>query len=157
MFSSGVTTERKTICSESHAHMLLLIKDSPERSLLLKIIFKLLGCLSLLYSAWVKSATKSSLGRKRVSFTLQLTVHRKESQGRNLEARTEAEITEEGYLLTLPQTASFYNSGPPTRKRQLLQWAGSSISFINQDSVPQACLQANLMGAFSLFRVSLPT
>jgi hypothetical protein len=102
--------------------------------------------------------TKRNLKREGLfGLSVQITANHEGKSEQELKAGTEAEIMEWCCLLAcsswLAQLAFLYHPGPPAQEWQLPQWGGSS--HINQENVPQTCLQTNLMEAFSQLRLLL--
>jgi hypothetical protein len=77
------------------------------------------------------------------------------TQGRNLTAKTEAELMEECILLayssSLVHSAFLHNSGPLPRDGTIHSWLYSSTLITSHENVPWSYLKANLMEVFKFF------
>lgn len=73
-----------------------------------------------------------------------LAVHHKGKSGQELKAGPKAAIMEECYCLA--QFVLCIYRGPPAKGWRYPQWAGPSVSIINQENAPQVCLQPSVVG-----------
>ena len=89
-----------------------------------------------------------------------LRTERAGAQGKNLQARTEAENMEESYILAyfwrLAWVNILCNTGPPAQRTTTYSGVGSPLSISSEESDPQSCLQDNLMETILQLRFLLP-
>ena len=103
---------------------------------------------------------QNNLGRMALfCLNFHITIHREGRVGEgwtSLEAGADAEAMKECCLLAcfpwLAQSAFLQNPGPPAQEGHHPQWAGPPPPITNLESAPQACLQPDVMEAFSQLR-----
>lgn len=114
-------------------------------------------CLSMLSTAVMNTTTKSSLGGGRSYFSLQCSgptpLRREGSKDRNLNARTEAESTDECCFPRLAQSAFLNYTGPPAQGGDYLQYTGPSTA-VTEMPYRLACRQSD--GSSSQLRFLFP-
>lgn len=108
-----------------------------------------------------KHHDQTQLEERAVCFIFLLKVHCPEESGREPKGRNghrgQSEMLLTALLLNgLLSLSSYITQDQPAQEWHFPQGEGPSTSIISQESAPQACLQANLLGTFLQLSFSLP-